>query len=43
MLDQRLRAHELGARLGQRSLERISIVGKVIISPSHAATAAQVR
>jgi len=43
MLDQRLRAHELGARLGQRSLERIGIVGKVIISPSHAATAAQAR
>jgi hypothetical protein len=29
MLDQRLRAHELGARLGQRSLERIGIVRKV--------------
>jgi hypothetical protein len=27
MFDQRLRAHELGAHLGQRSLERIGIVG----------------
>jgi hypothetical protein len=33
MLDQRLRARELGARLDQSRLQRIGVVGKVISSP----------
>ena len=35
VLDQRLRARELGARLDQRRLQRIGVVGKVMISPVH--------
>jgi hypothetical protein len=35
VLDQRLRSHELGARLDQRRLQRVGIFGKVISCPSH--------
>ena len=35
VLDQRLRARELGARLDQRRLQRIVVVGKMIGCPSH--------
>jgi hypothetical protein len=31
-----LRAHQLGARFDQRRLQCVSVVGKVIGSPSHA-------
>jgi hypothetical protein len=35
VLDQRLRAGELGARLDQRRLQRVGVIGKVIGSPGH--------
>ncbi len=35
VFDQRLRAREFGARLDQRCLQRIGVVGKVMISPGH--------
>jgi hypothetical protein len=35
VIDQRLRTHELGARLDQRRFERIGVVRKVISGPSH--------
>jgi hypothetical protein len=41
MLDQRGRAHELGARLKQRRFERIHVVGKLICCSHHASTESQ--
>jgi hypothetical protein len=35
VFDHRLGAHELGARLDQRRLQRGHIVGKMISCPSH--------
>jgi hypothetical protein len=35
VINQSLRTHQLGARLDQRRLQRISAVGKVISGPSH--------
>jgi ABC transporter substrate binding protein len=43
VLDQRLRAHELGARLDQRRLQRSGVVGKMIGCGRHGATESQSR